>query len=91
YSSARHRRALEAPELIGTRAGERAVARVNPGRLASGPMPVVFDPRVGSSLLGHLTGAISGQAITRKTSFLLEALGTQVFASGVTVLDDPHR
>ena len=77
--------------MIGTRAGERAVARVNPGRLASGPMTVVFDPRVGSSLLGHLTGAISGQAITRKTSFLLEALGTQVFASGVTVLDDPHR
>jgi len=91
YSSARHRRALEAPEAIGTKAGERAVARVNPGRLASGPMSVVFDPRVGSSLLGHLVGAISGGAITRKTSFLLDALGTQVFSEGVTVLDDPHR
>ncbi len=91
YHAARHRRALEAADAIGTRAGTRAVAAVNPGRLASGPMPVVFDPRVGSSLLGHLTGAISGQSITRKTSFLLEALGTQVFASGVTVRDDPHR
>ena len=91
YSSARHRRALEAPEAIGTKAGERAVARVNPGRLASGPMSVVFDPRVGSSLLGHLVGAISGGAITRKTSFLLDALGTQVFSTGVTILDDPHR
>jgi len=91
YSSARHRRALEAPAAIGTKAGERAVARVNPGRLASGPMPVVYDPRVGSSLLGHLMGAISGSAITRKTSFLLDALGTQVFSDGVTVLDDPHR
>jgi PmbA protein len=91
FSSARHRRALEAPETIGTKAGERAVARVNPGRLASGPMSVVFDPRVGSSLLGHLMGAISGSAITRKTSFLLDALGTQVFSEGVTVLDDPHR
>ena len=91
YHSARHRRALEAPEAIGTRAGTRAVKAVNPGRLASGPMPVVFDPRVGSSLIGHLMGAISGQSITRKTSFLLEALGTQVFAPGVTVLDDPHR
>ncbi|WP_010217928.1 TldD/PmbA family protein [Sphingomonas sp. PAMC 26621] len=91
FSSARHRRALEAPEVIGTKAGERAVARVNPGRLASGPMSVVYDPRVGSSLLGHLMGAISGSAITRKTSFLLEALGTQVFSDGVTVLDDPHR
>ncbi|WP_010160437.1 TldD/PmbA family protein [Sphingomonas sp. PAMC 26617] len=91
FSSARHRRALEAPEVIGTKAGERAVARVNPGRLASGPMSVVYDPRVGSSLLGHLMGAISGSAITRKTSFLLDALGTQVFSDGVTVLDDPHR
>jgi len=42
-------------------------------------------------LLGHLIGAISGGAITRKTSFLQDALGTQVFARGVTVLDDPHR
>jgi PmbA protein len=91
YSSTRHRHALEDPASIGQRAGDRAVARVNPGRLASGPMSVVFDPRVGSSLLGHLIGAISGQAVTRKTSFLLEAMGTAVFASGVTVLDDPHR
>ena len=91
FHSARHRRALDAPEVIGTTAGKRAVARVNPGRLASGPMPVVYDPRVGSSLLGHLMGAISGSAITRKTSFLLDALGTQVFSTGVPVLDDPHR
>jgi PmbA protein len=54
-------------------------------------MPVVFDPRVGGSLVGHLVGAIGGQAITRRTSFLLEALGTQVFASGITIRDDPHR
>ena len=54
-------------------------------------MPVVYDPRVGSSLLGHLVSAISGAGITRKTSFLLEALGTQVFAEGVTIRDDPHR
>lgn len=91
YSSARHRKALAPAAAIGREAGDRVVARVNPGRLASGPMTVVYDPRVGSSLLGHLIGAISGSAITRKTSFLLDALGTQVFARGVTVLDDPHR
>jgi PmbA protein len=51
----------------------------------------VFDPRVGASLLGHLSGAIAGQAITRRTSFLLEALGTRVFAPGIVVRDDPHR
>jgi PmbA protein len=52
---------------------------------------VVFDPRVGSSLLGHLIGAISGQAITRKTSFLGDCLGKQIFAPGIAVRDDPHR
>ncbi len=91
HSSARHRSRLEAPEAIGRRAGEQAVARVDPGKLPSGPMPVVFDPRVGTSLLGHLIGAIGGQAITRRTSFLLDALGTEVFAPGVTIRDDPHR
>jgi PmbA protein len=91
FHSARHLAHLDPADVIGRRAGERAVARLDPGRIASGAMPVVFDPRVGSSLLGHLTGAISGQAITRRTSFLLDALGTQVFASGVTINDDPHR
>jgi PmbA protein len=91
HHTARHRRHLDDPAAVGRRAGERAVARVNPGRATSGAMPVVFDPRVGSSLIGHLAGAISGQAITRKTSFLLESLGTRVFAEGVTISDDPHR
>lgn len=91
FTSARHRSRLESPEEIGRRAGERAVARLNPGRMESAALPVVFDPRVGAGLLGHLTGAIAGQAITRRTSFLLEALGTKVFADGITVSDDPHR
>ena len=87
----RRRALLENAAAIGTRAGERAVARVDAGRVASGAMPVVFDPRVGASLIGHLIGAIGGQAITRRTSFLLEALGTPVFAPGVSISDDPHR
>ena len=91
YHSARHFSALEAADEIGRRAGERAVARVNPGKLASGSMPVVFEPRVGSSLIGHLISAIAGSAIARRTSFLLEALGTSVFDKGITIIDDPHR
>ena len=91
YATARHLKHLEAPEAIGRRAGERAAARANPGRLESGALPVVFDPRVGGSLLGHLLGAISGQAIARKTSFLQDALGTAIFAPSVTIHDDPHR
>lgn len=91
HHSARHARHVESPEAIGRRAGERAVARLNPGRVKSGAMPVVLDPRVGSSLLGHLSGAISGGAITRKTSFLLDAMGTRIFAPGIRIQDDPHR
>ena len=91
HRSTRNRRDLEAAAAVGRRAGERAVARLSPGRIAGGPMPVVFDPRVAPSLLAHLIGAISGQAITRKTSFLLDALGKQVFAPGIEILDDPHR
>lgn len=91
YHTARHLKRLEAAAIVGARAGERAVARLSPARVASGPMPVVFDPRVGSSLLGHLIGAIAGQSITRKTSFLLDALGTRIFSPGVSVRDDPHR
>jgi len=91
YHSARHWADLEPATLIGQRAGERAVARLNPGKLASGPMPVLFDPRVGSSMLGHLIGAITGSAIARRTSFLLEKLGQRVFAAGITVRDDPLR
>jgi PmbA protein len=91
YHSARHLADLEGAEAIGRRAGERAVARLNPGKLASGAMPVVFDPRVGSGLLGHLIGAITGSAVARRTSFLLDRLGEPVFAPGITVRDDPHR
>lgn len=91
WHSARHRDDLEAAEDIGRRAGERAVARLNPQRVKPGVMPVLFDPRVATSLLGHFGGAISGSAIARKSSFLLDALGQQVFAKGVTIQDDPLR
>jgi len=91
YHSARHLRHLDAPEVIGAKAGVRAVARLDPARIESGAMPVVFDPRVGGSLIGHMIGAIAGASIARKTSFLLDALGTQLFSKGVTIRDDPHR
>lgn len=79
-----------APE-IGALAGQRAVARLDPGRLKSGPMPVLFDPRVGGSLVGHLVGAMSGSAIARRASFLLDRLDEDLFDSAVTITDDPLR
>jgi PmbA protein len=91
HHSARHAALVDAPEAIGRLAGERAVARLDPARIASGAMPVVFDRRVSSSLVGHFVGAISGASITRKTSFLQDCLGKQVFARGVHICDDPHR
>jgi PmbA protein len=91
WHSVRHYAEIEDPETIGRRAAERAVARLRPGKLPSGTMPVLFDPRVGDSLLGHLVAAISGPSITRRTSFLLDKEGEAVFAEGVTIRDDPHR
>ncbi|MFL6767010.1 MAG: TldD/PmbA family protein [Sphingomicrobium sp.] len=91
WHSARHFADLELPEDIGKRAGERAVARLDPVSIKAGAMPVLFDPRVATTLLGHFVGAISGSAIARQTSFLLDALETQVFARGIAILDDPFR
>ena len=91
WHSARHISDLEAAEDIGRRAGERAAARVGPARIGGGKMPILFDPRVANSLLGHFVSAINGASIARQSSFLLDALGTQVFARGVTIHDDPLR
>jgi PmbA protein len=82
---------LEPAEALGRLAGERAVARLDPRKLDSGEMPVVFDPRVGAGLLGHLIEAIVGGAITRRTSFLLDCEGKPVFSAAVTIRDDPLR
>lgn len=89
--SARHLADLDGAEAIGRLAGERAAARIDPVRLKSGSIPVLFDPRVSASLLGHFAGAISGPAIARKSSFLQDLLGERVFAEGVFVIDDPLR
>ena len=91
WRTARHGADLPGPEELGRLAGERAVKRLDPGRLSSGQMAVVFDPRVGGSLIGHLVGAMSGAAIARRASFLLGREGAQLFDSGVTIVDDPHR
>jgi PmbA protein len=87
--SVRHLEDLDDAEAIGIRAGQRAVARLNPVKVPSGVMPVVFDPRVGSGLLGHLISGIVGPAIARRSSFLLDSLGEALFDSNVTIIDNP--
>ena len=91
WHSARYLTDLNQPADIGRRAGQRAVSRLNPGTLQSGSMPVVFDPRVGGSMVSHLIGSISGSSIARKTSFLLEKMGAQLFNAGLSIIDDPLR
>ncbi len=89
--STRHLADLDPPEAIGRLAGERTIARLNPGKLASGALPVLFDPRVGGSLIGHLLGAMSGPGVARKTSFLLGREDEAIFSPAITIRDDPHR
>ncbi|MBT2185983.1 TldD/PmbA family protein [Sphingobium nicotianae] len=89
--NARHLRDIEDPEAVGARAGARAVARLNPSRIPSGPLPIIFDPRIGNSLIGHLLGAIAGPTVARKASFLLDRKGELVLPRELSVIDDPHR
>lgn len=90
WRQTRFREDLPTPAEIGELAGTRAVAKVNPGRLRSGLMPVVLSPRVGGTIVGHLLGAIPGAAIARRASFLLEKRDKQIFAPGFAILDNPH-
>ncbi len=91
YSSTVHLADLEDAAAIGRSAAERALSRLNPTRPKTGKMPVVFDPRVSSSLLGHLTGAINGASVARGTTFLKDKLGQKLFPAGIDIVDDPRR
>jgi PmbA protein len=91
YSSALHGADLEPPEKVGRSAGERTVERLNPRKVDTKRVPVVFDRRVAGSLVGHLAGAINGSAVARKTSFLKDRLGERLCRSGIDVIDDPRR
>jgi PmbA protein len=91
YSSAQHASDLASPESVGRKAGERAVARFGPRKVATCKVPVVYDPRVSNSLVGHLVAAVNGASIARKTSFLKDRLGQQLFNSSIRIVDDPLR
>jgi PmbA protein len=91
YSSALHGADLESPEKVGRTAGERTVERLNPRKVDTKRVPVVFDRRVAGSLVSHLASAINGAAVARKTSFLKDKLGERLFKPGIRVLDDPRR
>lgn len=89
YASAIHFADLRSPESVGREAGERAVKRLNPRKVKSQSVPVIYDRRVASGLIGHLLSAINGAAIARGTSFLKDYLGQQIFGSHITIVEDP--
>jgi PmbA protein len=91
FTSTLHASDLESAATIGRRAGERAIKRINPRKVTTRRVPVVFDSRISGSLVGHLSSAVNGSSVARKTSFLREKLGEKIFASGIDIIDDPLR
>jgi len=90
-ASARHAGDLEAAEAVGESAGERAVARLNPRKVPSQAVPIIYAPRVSNGIVGHFASAISGASIARGVSFLKDRMNQKVFAPGIMIVDDPHR
>ncbi|MBI3711005.1 MAG: TldD/PmbA family protein [Proteobacteria bacterium] len=91
FSSTIHGADLQPAAEVGRRAGEKAVRRLDPRKVATCKVPMVYDPRVANGLVRHLAGAINGVSIARGTSFLKDRLGQGVFPAAVTIIDDPFR
>lgn len=89
YDSKVHYSDLEAPSVIGKSAAERTLKRVGPRQVKTTTAPVIFDPRISNSLVGHLASAINGSSIARKTSFLREKMGEQIFPDNIRIEDNP--
>jgi len=90
YSSALAREDLQSPQAIGRRAAERTVARLQPRSLPTAPLPVIFAPEVSRTLIGHLLGAVSGGALYRRASFLLDSVGQPLFPDWLDIDERPH-
>jgi PmbA protein len=89
YTTARAAGDLDAADAVGREAGRRAVARVGARPVATTTAPVLLVPEVAASVVGHLLGAISGGALYRRASFLLDALGEKLFPSFVQMDEAP--
>lgn len=90
FSSRQFYADLDLAADIGKSAGERAVRRLNPRKMKTQSVAVVFDPRVARGLIGHINGAINGAAVARKSSFLQDKLGEKIANSCITIIDDPN-
>jgi PmbA protein len=91
YTTARDSRDLLSPEWVGEQAAARTIARLGSRQIKTQQVPVLFSAEIASSLFGHLASAISGGAIYRESTFLLDAIGKTIFPSWLTINEDPHR
>lgn len=89
YDSRTHLADLRTLADIGQTAARYTLERLNPRKVETQSVPVLFDKRISASFLGHLSGAINGASIARGSSFLKDRLGDQIFSSDVTISDNP--
>ena len=90
YTVARDASDIESAEAVGSRAGERTIARLGGRKVATGQVPVLFAPEVASGLISHFISAISGGSLYRQASFLLDHLNKPVFPEWVRIHEQPH-
>lgn len=91
FTQARHGEDLDSAAEVGKSAADRVIRKLGARKMESQSVPVVYDPRISSGLVGHLAGAISGSSIARGSSFLKDRMGEQIFKPGICIVDDPHR
>ena len=90
YSSSRDWHELEPAEAIGRESARRTIARLGPRKLSTRRAPILFVPEMARGLIGHFVAAIRGSSQYRQSSFLLNAMGQQVFPPGFSIAERPH-
>jgi PmbA protein len=88
HTASRKARELESPEQVGLRAAQRALRRLNPRKVATQKVPVIFEPRTARALLGEICDAVNGGSIYRHASFLTGKLGEKIASESLTIVDD---
>ncbi|HEY0589354.1 MAG TPA: metalloprotease PmbA [Pseudoduganella sp.] len=90
YTSVRDPKKMASAEAVGRYAAERSLARLNARKLATRTCPVLFEAPLAAGLLGAFVQATSGGALYRKSSFLVDSLGKDIFPSHIQIKEDPH-
>jgi len=90
YTVGRDATELEAPAAVGEQAAQRTIARLSPRSAPTGTYPVLYTPSMASGLIGHLIGALSGGALYRRASFMLDSMGETILPEWISLVERPH-